>query len=387
MPVVDQERARVVAQLVNCLGIGGTERQLLESLRRLDSSQWTPDLLCLQKTGELLEDLKALAIDPEEFHLRGSLMNANTARQVVRMARRLRAKKAVLVHSHDFYSNVLSPLAARLSGIPSLISRRDLGAWIGPFRARVLAAMTRQADHVLCNAWAIRDHLVDVEKIDSARITVVPNGLDIARFDRAFATLPQPALPPLTNGWNVALVANMKHRLKGHEDFLLAAADVLEQVPNARFVLVGDGALRASLESQARALGIAHRTLFTGRRNDVPAILSRCQAAVCPSWSEGLSNAVMEAMAARLPVVATAVGGNVELVRDGRSGFLVPKRAPQSLSAKLVELARSAQLSARMGDVGRRRIETEFNADRLGERINALYAQLVGNRGRVQRAA
>lgn len=387
MPVMERERARVVAQLVNCLGIGGTERQLLESVRRLDPSLWTPDLLCLQKTGELLDDLKTLNIDPEEFHLRGSLMRPNTARQVLRMANRLRSKNAVLVHSHDFYTNLLSPLAARLAGIPSLVSRRDLGAWVGPFRARVLATMTRQADHVLCNAWAIRDRLVDIENIDPSRITVVPNGLDIARFDRAASEPPEPALPPLSDGWNVALVANMKHRLKGHEDFLHAAADVLEQVPEARFILIGDGMLRPSLESRARALGIAHRTIFTGRRNDVPAILSHCHAAVCSSWSEGLSNAVMEAMAARLPVVATAVGGNVELIRDGRSGFLVPKSAPQALSAKLVEIARTPQLARQMGDMGRRRIEAEFNSERMGERMNALYVQLVGDRGRVRRAA
>lgn len=387
MKASPQGTGRTVTQLVNCLGLGGTEVQLVASLRQLSPDKWRPEVFCLQKVGELLHDLGQLGIDPTEFHLRGSLLRPNTLAQMARMARRLRANGSVLLHSHDFYSNLLAPTTARLAGIPSLVSRRDLGAWIGPLRARALALATRQADHVLCNAWAVRDHLVNDEGIAPGRITVVPNGLDLGVFDRRASNVPRELLPALANGWNVAFVANMKHALKGHEEFLIAARHLLQQVPEARFVLLGDGALRPRLEERARALGIAARTLFLGRRTDVAAILSQCQVSVCASWTEGLSNAVMESMAARLPVVATAVGGNVELVRDGRTGFLVPKSDAHALAARLYELARQPALARRMGEAGRRRIETDFDAVRLGERIDALYSRVLGRRGEWQRAA
>lgn len=387
MQASSQDTGRTVTQLVNCLGLGGTEVQLVAALRQLAPGRWRPRVFCLQKVGELLPELEKLGIDPTEFHLRGSLLKPNTVAQMARMARRLRSDGAMLLHSHDFYSNLLAPTTARLAGIPSLVSRRDLGAWIGPLRARALSLATRQADHVLCNAWAVRDRLVNDEHIDPARITVVPNGLDLVDFDRRASKVPRELLPALSNGWNVAFVANMKHALKGHEDFLLAARGVLQQVPEARFVLLGDGALRPRLEAKARALGIAGRTVFLGRRTDVAAVLSRCQVSVCASWTEGLSNAVMESMAARLPVVATAVGGNVELVRDGRTGFLVQKSETHALASRLVELALQPTLARTMGEAGRRRIETEYDAVKLGERIDALYTRMLGRREEWQRAA
>lgn len=377
-----------VTQLVNCLGLGGTERQLVEHLRRLDRDRFAVDVCCLQKVGEFLPSVREMAIDPEEFHLRGTLWRPNTAFQVLRLARRLRRTGTRLLHCHDFYSNLVGAAAARLAGVPYLVSRRDVGVWIGPTRGRVLRVVSRSAPMVLCNAWVIRDLLVNEEGVDPARVTVVPNGIDLDRFDREAARpLDAPVAALEGPGPVVVMVGNMKHAVKGHAEFLLAAAAVVRALPACRFVLVGDGGLRPELERRARELGIAHAVAFTGRRTDVPAVLSRSQIAVCASHAEGLSNALMESMAARLPVVATAVGGNIELVRDGRTGFVVPRNDPTALAHRLIDLARQPHLARRMGLAGRRHVEEELSAGKLADRMGALYARMLGLVTEVRRAA
>ncbi|MFM2153953.1 MAG: hypothetical protein RL199_2388 [Pseudomonadota bacterium] len=374
------ERAHVaVTHLVNCLGLGGTERQLVELMRRIDRDRVRVDLCCLQKTGEFLEPLQGLGLDPFEFPLKGSLLRTNTLQQVRRLAARLRETGAQLLHAHDFYSNLVGAAAARLAGVPYIVSRRDLGTWRDGRRTAVLRWVTQSAPHVLCNADAIRVRLVEGEHVPAGRITTVPNGIDLAAFDAA-ATRASGDLEPLFSGTTpvVTMVANLKHPVKGHGDLLLAAAAVVRAVPDARFLLVGDGELRSDLERRARQLGLAKSAVFAGRRSDVPALLARSRLAVCASHSEGLSNAVMEAMAARLPLVATAVGGNPELVSDGQTGLLVPPRSPEALARRLVDLLHQPHLGRRMGLAGRRHLEETFDASRLGERMTALYEGLLG---------
>jgi glycosyltransferase involved in cell wall biosynthesis len=373
-------RGRVaVTHLVNCLGLGGTERQLVELLRRSDPGLVANDLCCLQKTGEFLTPLAAIGVDPLEFPLKGTLLRLNTLRQVRRLAARLHATGAQILHAHDFYSNIVGAAAARLAGIPYIVSRRDLGTWRDGRRMAVLRWVTRSATHVVCNAGAIREQLISGEQLPHSRISLVPNGIDLAAFDAA-ATQETGDLTPLFDGAApvVTVVANLKHAVKGHGDLLLAAAAVLRAAPGTRFLLVGDGDLRCDLERRARQLGLGASVTFTGRRTDVPALLARSTVAVSASHSEGLSNALMEAMAARLPIVATAVGGNPELVEDGRTGLLVPPRAPEALARRLVDLLHQPHLGRRMGLAGRRRLEEHYEAARLVERMTSVYEQLVG---------
>ncbi|HVT25853.1 MAG TPA: glycosyltransferase, partial [Rhizomicrobium sp.] len=293
---------------MNCLGLGGTERQLVELLRSVDRSRFDSDLCVINQVGELVPVVRSLGFSPTSFHLKGTLFRPNTAVQVARLAKRIRDEHAALVHCHDFYSNLLGSAAARLAGVPYIVSRRDLGAWIGPARAEALKFATRFAPTVLCNAEAIRERIVDHEGVDASRVVVVRNGLDLERFDREAAQAIAPPLPMLDGeGPIVVVVGNMKHAVKGHAELLVAAHQVVRAVPECRFLLVGDGELRPELERAARTLGLGDAALFPGERADVPALLSRCAAAVSASTSEGLSNAVMEAMAAALPVVATRV--------------------------------------------------------------------------------
>jgi glycosyltransferase involved in cell wall biosynthesis len=158
---------------------------------------------------------------------------------------------------------------------------------------------------------------------------------------------------------------------------LLAAA---EHVPDAVFALAGDGAERHRLHGLARGLGVQDRVLFLGQRHDIPELLAVCDVVVVPSLDEGLSVAVLEAMALGRPVVATAVGGTPEAVHDGVTGLLVPPANPAQLAAAIRRIIEDGALAERLGDAARARAEAAFSAARMVERISAVYDDLLARR-------
>ena len=171
----------------------------------------------------------------------------------------------------------------------------------------------------------------------------------------------------------------MHHPVKGHSDLLMAMREVARRRPDARLVLVGDGDRRPLLERLARRLGIADRCHFLGQRRDGPAILARAVAGVSASHAEGISNAILEAMALRLPVVATAVGGTPEIVREGQDGYLVPPGAPAALARRMLDLLGDAALRRRLGERGRRIVEREFGLGQMRTGYDALYQELTAD--------
>ncbi len=368
--------------------IGGQERQTVLHLATLDRSRWEPLVRCLKLEGEHLEDLARMGVRLESLDIR-KMARPTTLWRVARLARHLRAEEVALVHAQDFHTNTLGLLAARLAGIPSIVTRVDLGHALDPMRRKALALVSCRAQRVVVNALCIRDACL-ADGVEPARIAVVRNGLDLPAFDHAATLEPAPAPLPLDLAPpTVVQVANMHHPVKGQGDLLVAHREVLREIPEARLLLIGDGARRPGLEELARDLGIAGRVHFAGYRRDVPAVLARAKVAVSASYAEGISNAVLEAMAAHRPVVGTAVGGTPELVRDGVTGFLVPPGAPTQLAARIVALLKDPALARCMGDQGRALVEREFAVEAMRRSYDALYCDVVeeAGRGRLHAAA
>ncbi len=300
-------------------------------------------------------------------------MSPRAALVVGRIALFLRQNGIALVHAQDLYTNTLGTLAAQLAGIPVIVTRVDLNHSVVGYKRPVLGWISRRADRVLVNALCIRE-LAIREGVEPDRIVVVRNGLDLEAFDRAGRA--EPAAPaPEPDG--IVCIANMHHPVKGQTDLLLAMKEVLRERPQAHLVLVGDGVRRPHLERSARQLGIAERCHFVGHRLDGPAILARACIAVSASYAEGISNAILEGMAARLPVVATEVGGSPELIRDGVNGYLVPPGAPAPLARRLLDLLASPPRRRRMGERGRKIVEREFAVAQMRRSYDALYEDLT----------
>jgi len=353
--------------------LGGQERQTVLNILTMDRARWEPVVGCLKADGELVEPLAAAGIRPIAFDVGGSMASPRAALALARLVHFIRSTGTALVHAQDLYTNTLGTLAANLAGVPVIVTRVDLNHSVVGYKRPVLGWISRRADRVLVNALCIRD-LAIREGVEPDRIVVVRNGLDLEDFDRAArADLALPAPEP----GGIVCIANMHHPVKGQTDLLLAMHEVLRQRPEAHLVLVGDGVRRPHLERSARQLGIAGRCHFLGHRLDGPAILSRASIAVSASYSEGISNAILEGMASRLPVVATAVGGSPELVRDGVTGYLVPPGAPAALARRLVDLLASAPRRRRMGERGRRLVEREFGLEQMRRSYDALYEDLA----------
>jgi len=205
----------------------------------------------------------------------------------------------------------------------------------------------------------------------SNRVVVIPNGLELTQFQARTSHVPSR---------RVIMVANLRPE-KGHDTLIDAAAIVLNRFPDARFDIVGDGTERDRLIAYAHAKGVAAAVSFLGHCEDVPARLSAADVFVLPSESEAFPNAVLEAMAAGLPVVASAVGGILEVVRNGETGLLVPPRRPDALADAIGRLLSDATLQERLGSTGRGLVESRYSFSKMVAAFDALYLTELARRG------
>ncbi len=366
-----------VLQLVNILALGGAEGQFLERLRTLDRHRYRPLVTVLKPEGPHLDELRRLGIEPQPLPLPPSFAHPSTAWAVARLAASIRREGVRLVHAQDFYTNLLAVPAARLAGAKVIVSRLDLAHWHGPNRRRALAWASRLADRIQVNALAIQRQLVAEERLEPARIALIPNGIDLARFDARSSEAPAAPLPVPADARVAIVVANL-HPVKGQEDLIDALAALAERHPRLHLVLVGEGEQRGFLAARVAGHGLGDRVHLAGHRTDVPALLARAHVLVSSSHAEGLSNSVIEGMAARLPVIATAVGGTPELIADGKTGLLVPPKAPEALARALARVLDDDDLARRLGNAARRFVEQELSVARMARSFAALYDAVLG---------
>jgi glycosyltransferase involved in cell wall biosynthesis len=368
-----------IAEIINSFDIGGGEVQLLALLEHL-RERHALAVHALEVRGPLLAPLRALGFEPEGHSLGGSLASRGAARAIVGLAKAFRRDRIEVVHAHDFYSSFVAVPAARLAGAAVAVGRLDLGHLQSPPQRTVLAGLTHAADAVVVNCDAIRDMLVSEERVPAARVTVIRNGIDLEAFDaRRAAPLAEP-LPDVGGRPVAVLVANMRHEVKRQEDFLHALALARRERPELVGFLVGEGDRTTWLRSLAERLGLERSVFFLGRRADVPAVLSRVTVGVLSSALEGLSNAVIEGMAAGLPMVVTEAGGNGELVRHGARGLVVPVADPEALARALLEVVRDPPRARRLGAAARRYVESELTLPRMVAEHERVYRRLAAGR-------
>lgn len=395
-----RQAARVVAtsrirllEFLTVFGFGGTERQVVNLARMLNRTRFEPHFACMKRWGHFLEDIERMEIPISEYRI-NSLYKPATWRQQMLFASYLKRHAIEIAHSYNFYANVFAAPAARLAGVPVVIaSIRDTGmGHITPARLRVHRLACRFADCVLVNAAAVRDWLVG-QGYDASKIRIIRNGIDLSRFAQVRRTealrheLGLPEKAPLV----VVLARLVPH--KGIESFLEAAAIVKTRCPDARFLIVGDVfaassrdgtfqqdvAYRDSLRRQADRLGLGANLIFTGYRSDIPQLLAHAAVSVLPSvGGEGLPNALLESMAAGVPVIATRVGGSAEVIeRDGVDGLLVAPRDPAGMAEAICAVLTDEDLARRLGHDAQRRVTQNFSLERMVQETENLYERLL----------
>ena len=363
--------------MVNTFETGGSERQFTVLAQNLSPKDFDLHLGCVSHRGEFADQFK----DVPQFPLGGSLFGWKSVRTRLNLRRHLCENKIEVAHAFDFYANLTMIPAARLARVPVVIgSHRQLGDLMTSSQFRAQAAAFRWCDAVVCNSQAAADRLAAVG-LKREKLAIIGNALPSTAFAPA-----APALPRREGVLRVGMVARMNAHYKNHAGFLRIAAEVSKRVPEAEFVLVGDGPLRPELERQAAGLGVGDRVLFLGDRQDIPAVLASLDVAVLTSDSESLSNVILEAMAASLPVVAYNVGGNAELLNeqgnDGLAcpssrGALIPPRKDNEFAEAVIRLLSNRDLRHQQGEDARRFVEENFSLDRVRRRYEDLYLGLL----------
>ncbi len=365
------DRPVSVFLMINSFETGGSERQFVALAKNLGGPRFDVHLGCLQWIGPLAAEVGSVP----EFPLGGSLYGVSSLRARWQLSRHLRAHQVQVAHAFDFYTNLTLIPAARLGRVPVVIgSQRQIGDLLTPAKARAQAATFRWCDAVVCNSQAAAEKLAE-QGVSRRKLVVIGNAIAL----EAFASVP-PALPRTPGVWRVGMVARMNSRSKNHSGFLRIAARIRNQLANVEFLLVGDGPLRAELEREARELGLESSVVFCGDRRDIPAVQASMDVAVLTSESESLSNAILEAMAAGLPVVAYRNGGNPELV-DEQRGALVAQGDERAFAEAVVHLLTEPAHREGSGRNARRFVEENFSLERARARYWELYERLLKEKG------
>lgn len=374
------DRIRLL-EFITFFYLGGTERQMVNLIKGLEPEQFELHAGCFGKVGPFLEEVNSLGVPISEYKT-GSLYSLGSMRARLRFAGYLRKHSIDIVHSYGFYSNVFAIPAARLARVPVVIaSIRDCGETLTPMQKRVQRMFCQTADCILANAEGVRSWLI-AEGYPAGKIEVIRNGIALAPAAGASPIgglreeLGLPADTPL-----VAVLSRL-NPMKGIEYFLEAAALVSRLFPAVRFLIIGGGSYRADnsyrtqIEKYAADLGLGGRAIFTGFRTDVPEILRQIDISVLPSLSEGLSNSLLESMAAAVPSIATRVGGTPEALDDGVSGLLVPPRDSPALAEAMTLLLERPEFARGLGEAGRRRVTQMFSIEKMVRQTESLYRKL-----------
>jgi glycosyltransferase involved in cell wall biosynthesis len=370
-----------IAYCIDSMGIGGTELNALRTAERLDRGRFAVSVAALQAEGPLRARYDEAGIPVRHTPI-SALYHPRTVSATRRLARHFAEERVDIVHSHDPYTNVIATAAARLAGTRMILASRR---WLEPpVRTRSLGALNaiayRVAHRVIANSPLVARSLETKERVRAERITVVPNFVDEDAFTAPTADQRRRLRGELRLE-DEAVVVGVVARLappKDHDTLLRATQILGPSWPALRVVIVGDGPLRASLESLARQLGIAEIVRFAGTRLAQPSMHHVFDIAVLPTHKEGFPNAVLEAMAAGCPVVASAVGGVPDAVIEGETGLLVPPGDPQSLSRALAVMLASPERRLAMGAAGARYARARYHSTPVVSALEDHYERWAG---------
>jgi glycosyltransferase involved in cell wall biosynthesis len=373
-----------VLHLIDSLEQGGTERLALQLVRQLQTSgRCRVRLACLQNKGTLRADVVRLGLGEIPEYSLTSFYDRNFITQLRRLAHFLKENEIEVIHTHDFYTNIFGMTAAAMARVRARIAYKgETDGFRTSMQKRFERGAFRLAHRVIANSDAVRQQLIR-EGVPAEKVVKHYNGLNVERVrvrpdltrDHALAMLGLPQEPARRF---VTIVANLQHAVKDHPMFLRAAARVRAMIPDAGFVIAGEGELMDSMRELAAQLGLARDVFFIGRCRNIAELLFASDVCALSSTAEGFSNAILEYMAAARPVVVTDVGGAREAVAEGETGYLVPAGNDEQMAAKIILLLREPEHARIMGEQGKQRVINKFSCERHFENTLDLYSELLG---------
>jgi glycosyltransferase involved in cell wall biosynthesis len=368
-------RKITVALLSDTVGLdAGTERQVVETAKRLDKSRFDVHVVCLEDSPQL-RSLPApchTAVFPTK-----SVNSGQGFQQVMAFRKYAGAHGIQIAHGYMNKTSLFAVLSSLGTDRIAITSRLNTGYWYTPSLRRMFRVMNLRSDGIMANSLEAKRIAVETEGLDPDRVKVVYQGVDMTKFSRGLgdaSAAERLGIP--RDARVVGITANLRP-VKDHALFLRGAKIVADAVPDAAFLLVGRGELYDELRGLAEELGIGDRVFFTQGEGNVMDYLARMSVGCLTSVSEGFSNAIMEYMAAGMPVVAIDVGGNRDAIVDGETGFLVPERSPEAFAKPIIRLLRDEELRLRMGEAGFLRCTENFEVQKTIGQLEGFYEELL----------
>lgn len=359
-----------ILHLIDSLSVGGAERLILGLAERMDRGHFEIHVCCLgvQRGNALQADFERLNVP---LHVIGS-RNFYNPRAVREVARYIRQHRIDIVHTHLTSSDIIGRIVGRLMGRPVVSTLQNVPRNYDRDRLdrRLMERLSARylATRLIAVSPSIRQMFVREWGVPEEQIVMIYNAVPMEPYTAI------PAEPSRAGGAGPLITNVGRLSPQKAQDLLLsAAALVLKQRPDARFMIVGQGRLETPLKQQAEALGIAERVTFTGLRHDIPAVLAESDVFVLSSLWEGLPLTAVEAMAAARPAVLTDVGGNRDIVEHGVHGLIVPPGNVQALAAALLDLLNDPARRVAMGGAARARVRHDFSIDTITAQHEQLY--------------
>ena len=349
----------------------GTEKQLGYLLTHLPELNYSVQLISLQDSP-FLKDEAPILFPKVAINTLGAQSDVSKSLPALaHLYLLLRSSKPGIVHTFFPTSNSFGVLISRFAGIPTIVSsRRDMGYNLNKKDIVFLKIANRFVSCIVANARAVREHAIKVEGIKKEKMQVIYNGISFDDYNRSSHTNIQKE--PI-----IGIVANLNRPVKRVDLFIKAAAIINQNFPDVKFWIVGDGPLRIGLEQLASNLGLNSNVVFLGHQREIRMLFNKMTVGVICSDSEGFSNTIMEYMAYGIPVVATRVGGNTELVEHKKTGFLVPPGDHELLAIGIMRYLQHNDIARKMGLAGKNKILENFSENIMIQATKDIYEALV----------
>jgi glycosyltransferase involved in cell wall biosynthesis len=372
---------RVVLKLITGLNTGGAEMMLYKTVTHMDKSKYRSIVVSMLPEGRISGMLREQNNEVYSLRMKNKFPNPLVLFKLVSL---LRKEKPLILHSYMFHADLLGRIAGKLAGVPIIISsirNENIG---GKWRERLLGMSDFMVDRVtaVCRAAGLKQ--VAAGTTSANKLQVIYNGIELQKYPPRSDELRR----AVRQEWNipdhhrVLMNVGRLERQKNQAGLLESFSDLLLREPDCTLLIAGDGGLRGELEDKAKQLGISNNVVFTGICKDIPRMLQAADIFVLSSLWEGLPNVVIEAMAARQPVIATNVGGTPEVVESGASGMMVEPGSRKQMAEAMIELVRlPKQRLEAMGEHGRAIVERTFTIERTIDQTEQLYEGLIIEKG------
>lgn len=361
-------------------GMGGAERNLIQTLERIDRYRFSPVVCCLSG-GELALELKSKGIEIYNLNIK-RIYDLDGLKKLVWLIRFIKLKGVRLIVSYHESSDLMGLMAAKISGIPIISNRRDMGYKLKNRHVFFYKICNKYFDKIIAVSDAVKNLIAKKQKSQIQKIITIPNGVDNYIFQKSYDKNKIRASLGIKNEEMIVGIIASLRKIKGHIYFIQAAAKVIKEFHKVKFLIIGKdynepGCSKKDLMEFAFTLGVSDKLIFTGERNDIPELLSVVDIVVNPSLSEGMSNTLLEAMAAEKTVIASNVGGNPHIVSDKETGFLFPSQDANKLAEIIINCLKDPSRTKAMRQKARMLISDHFDVDLMCKRNMALYMECI----------